>query len=184
MTDRAHLVFHHSAGVGSDLIRLRTRGWSNHVSILYTAPAGTYLDKLLYEARSTFGVTGPGHKKARTLDEAIAGGDMVEVYQLPFVPAGDETAARLWLDQQLGKGYDKPGILGFIPLPLSQAISHQLKRQSDELWFCSELGQGLTVKRGKPALVNVQPWQVDPEWLRSSPLKTFVFATTPNGQPA
>jgi hypothetical protein len=174
-------VWHASQGVGSHMIRLRHPGcWSNHASGLYAPPDATEDDLLsatLFEARAKIGVTVPGHPKARTLAQAIEGGDAVEVYRLDPVPADAELAAFNWDLAQSGKEYDTPGLLGFLPLTLlrRRAIEQQQKRQYDSKWWCSEYRMAQTMKRGLPGLQNVAPFQVDPEWLRTSPLMTFVF---------
>ncbi len=182
----SYAVFHASKGAGSHFIRLRHPGcWSNHASGLYARADATFdelLGSTLFESRNKFGVTVPGNPKARTLADAIAGGDAVEVWrQHPVTPAA-EWAAYEWDLAQDGKEYDMPGLAGFLPLTLIRrhAMEQQLKRKYDSKWWCSEYRIAQTFKRGLPALKNVAPFQVDPEWLRTSPLADFVFGAPDN----
>lgn len=179
-------VSHASEGAGSHLIRLRHPGcWSNHSSGFYAPLDATpeqLLAAVLFESRAKVGVTGPGHPKARTLQQAIDGGDAVEVYRLDPVQPAAEHVAYQWDLEQIGKEYDMPGLAGFLPLTLIRrhAMEQQRKRKYDSKWWCSEYRFAQTMKRGLPALQNVAPFQVDPEWLRTSPLQTFVFGAPDN----
>ena len=183
-------VFHASKGAGSHVIRLTHPGcWSNHASNLYApldASATELLETILFESRAKIGVTGywPDgrlHEKARTLAQAIAGGDAVEVYRWDAVHPDAERIAYEWDTRQIGKEYDAPGLGGFIPISLirDRALRQQ-QRQYDAKWWCSEKCYAQTMKRGLPALQNVVPFQIDPEWHRTSPLKTFVFGAPDN----
>ena len=182
----SYAVFHASQGAGSHMIRLRHPGcWSNHASGFYAPMHATDIEMLqavLFESRAKIGVTVPGHPKSRTLAEAIAGGDAVEVYRLDPVGFEAEAVVYEWDMAQRGKEYDMPGLLGFLPLTLirRRAIEQQQKRKYDSKWWCSEYRMAQTVKRGLPGLQNVAPFQVDPEWLRTSPLMTFVYGAPDN----
>lgn len=151
--------------------------WCNHVSGFYAPPHATkeeLLGAVLIEALGR-GVTGPGWG-GRTLAEAVAA-DEIEVYRQHPVSPDEEAAGHAWLMRQIGKGYDYPGLLGFLPLTiLRKPVLAQQKRESSARWWCSELMMARSQKRGLPALINAEPYQVDPESLRWSPLQTFVVA--------
>jgi uncharacterized protein YycO len=53
----------------------------------------------------------------------------------------DETIARLWLADQVGKGYDWTALLSFVV---------QRNWQEPDKWFCSELCEAMIDKFGKP----------------------------------
>lgn len=188
----AYAVYHASKGAGAHLIRLNDMyGWANHVSRLYAPPdaePGQLLNAPLFESRNKYGVTGQLEGGAlvpnavesggqwRTLGDAIRGGDQVEVYQLfPTTPDRALAEWQFW-QAQLGKGYDMPGLAGFVPLTIlrKSALEYQRSRKGKETWWCSEVEFAASVKWHEiPPLINTAPFQVSPEKRRTSPLQTF-----------
>ncbi len=55
--------------------------------------------------------------------------------------AVDEPAARAWLLQQVGKGYDVSALLSWV---------FRRDWQEDDRWFCSELAEAVITKFGTP----------------------------------
>lgn len=53
----------------------------------------------------------------------------------------NEDAARVWLADQVGKGYDWTALLSFVV---------QRDWQEPDKWFCSELSEAMISKFGKP----------------------------------
>lgn len=201
----AHVVYHASKGAGSHFIRLNDAyGWANHVSRLY-APPGASPEQLrqspLYESRSKVGVTGPLEGglaipneeepggRWRTLGQAITGGDAVEVYQLHDTTPERQLEEWLFWQGQLGKEYDMPGLVGFVPLTLlrKSALEYQRSRKGKESWWCSEIEFAAAVKWhgvANPPLINTAPFQCSPEKRRTSPYQTFRWGTPDNFQHA
>jgi len=188
-------VAHRSKGVGSHMIRMtRPGGWATHSSGFYAPRDVSFEDMmkvLLFESRSGKGVTGPrlwqlgingiddGHAPnpdTRTLQQAIDGGDEVEVYRWDPVPIQNEWEALQWDLQQLGKKYDMPMKI-FIPLTIFRkpALKAQRKRRYDSEWWCSEYRYAQTHRRGLAALQNAVAFTIEPELLRMSPLQDFVW---------
>lgn len=172
------VAFHHANGLGASLIRAKMPGsWPNHVSLMIvpdTKPE-TIWNGVLYEARSKLGVTGPG-RNGRIVQQAVAGGDSVEVYSL-LASADEIITIEEFLKKQLGKGYDSVGVLSsFIPLHVTQAIAKQSQREADAKWWCSELVQAATAKLRFPLLVNIQPFQTSPRDLHIAANKDLIWS--------
>lgn len=193
-----YLVFMRSSGVGAALIRQRNRGWANHVGIaqhLYDQiieSVGGDIRPVQWAKTAwgkiggLFGKKGWGKQKARgviqarTIRQAMLDNE-VRIFELPPTLPHLEEAAWQWLVDQIGKDYDHPGLVGFIPVPLPNGWETQSKREADARMFCSELAKGYADRRAgadylrgtvewAPALVLhawVEPYRVDPEWLMS-----------------
>lgn len=188
---QVHFTFHRSPGVGAAMIRARSRGWASHVGILVTVPGLDLLKVRIVEARRRHGDGREGVAASRSVSEAIAGGDEVRVFRLPAVSMEQDHAALRWLDAQHGKGYDDPGLRGFIPIPLPFGLGASRQQQDERRmaaeWWCSELAKAYADQRGVPLLgtsatrldpgmpgVYVEPWRVDPDLLMCSPFLTEV----------
>jgi hypothetical protein len=183
-----YYVYHRSNGAGSHIIRLKDPfSWSNHSSIMIADRSATVQELLetpLFEARSKIGVTGirPDNYMApnsRTLKQAIDGGDQVEVWQAFEVLPAQEFDAYEWLKRQVGKGYDMPGLAGFLPFTLlrNKVLERQKERKYEQAWWCSELKLAHSMQRGQPLLQNVMPFQVSPEDCRTSPMQAFTWGS-------
>ena len=106
--------FHHSKTLLGFLIRLCSLGHFNHASIR--------LGNYVYEATSKGGVIKTLYTKWNS--ETVA--DIIEV------PLSNEEYQRayIWLNKQVGKGYDYLGVVSFLFALLPPRKGY---------WFCSEL---------------------------------------------
>jgi len=70
-----------------------------------------------------------------------------------------------FLQDQLGKGYDFTGLLGFVS---------RSRVEDKDRWFCSELIFAAARHAGIDLLARIEPYQVDPGTLNTSPLLNHI----------
>jgi hypothetical protein len=68
----------------------------------------------------------------------------------------DRSIAERWINRQLGKAYDWPGILGFV---IGRSESGRRDRGH---WFCSELATVILRKFGVEVCGETPAWEIDP----------------------
>lgn len=206
------LVFMQNDGAGAKAIRSPSRGWANHVgAVRRLAPGEKIIEAVVGDMppvrigkqlwakirRQPANLKPSGVIQVRSLAEAALTNE-VRVFQLPEIPEAAEDAWWAWLQQQLGKGYDEPAILGFVAsyLPFVKAlplVGHALKdaqtqdaRKAGKKFMCSELQKAAADQRPHGPLqgqlcerpgdyaefagVYLEPWRCPPEELMWSPL--------------
>jgi hypothetical protein len=129
--------------IGSWLLRavLFSR-WSH--SAVFDADTG-----LVYEATAWHGV------RRRPVEDFFADYPARELREIRVAPPL-VLAARQWLDQQLGKGYDWTAIAGFFVRYWTGAHWHD---PSD--WFCSEMSEAFRSRYSTPRF-RAEAWRVTP----------------------
>ncbi len=133
----------------SRLIRWYTRFSYSHSA--YYDP----VKKLVIEA------WGGGVQEAKPLDHHTAG-TPIELFSLE-VTREQKAVIEGFLNRQLGKRYDFPGVFGFV-----------LKnRDRSNKWFCSELVFAAFLMADIPLLKRIEPARVSPGMLGASPLLNF-----------
>ena len=94
-------------------------------------------------------------------------GTRIDVYELtPALSSEDANNGLKFLSEQLGKGYDYKGILGFL---LRKKSMH-----NPNDWFCSELVFAFLNKCKRFLLNEVRPYQVSPQMLPMCPEFRYV----------
>ena len=94
-------------------------------------------------------------------------GTVFAVYSIQVTEEQKESIEE-FLQRQLGKSYDWFGILGF---PL-----RNLKLESKDRWFCSELVFTAFKQAGVELLKNTHPSEVSPRLFLKSPLLQFEYS--------
>ena len=107
--------FHHSKTLLGFFIRFFSLGHYNHVSIR--------LGNYIYEATIKGGVIKTHYKKWNS-------DTVVERIKVPLT-IEQERNVRLWLNEQVGKGYDITGVMSFLWIFMKESVGK---------WFCSEIG--------------------------------------------
>jgi uncharacterized protein YycO len=133
-------------GVISRSIRWQTDGVYSHAAIL--------LDdgKTIVEAWHT----GTGVRKKILKDWTN-----IDVYEIPCITQAQKVKVELFLNSQLGKGYDYWGILRFLT---------RRDRNNPEKWFCSELVVAALWQAGIELFAPFVPaYKVSPELISYSP---------------
>lgn len=136
---------------------IRWRTWSVYSHAAWLCASGTVIEAW----------TKGGVRHVANLSVAHTPGTIVDLYEI--TAEVDYAAAELFLKRQLGKPYDFLGILGFI-----------LRRrcQEESRWFCSELVFSAVLAGGLRLLNTLDPWQVSPGELATSPFLTKVGTFT------
>ena len=94
-------------------------------------------------------------------------GTRIDLYQLATpLDNADANKGLKFLSDQLGKGYDYKGILGFL---LRKKSMH-----NPNDWFCSELVFAFLQKCGRFVLNEVEPYQVNPQMLPMCPAFVYI----------
>ena len=91
-------------------------------------------------------------------------GTKITLYRVPCLDKQWEIFYSFLL-HQVGKKYDKMGILGFMT---------RAKSQHPDKWFCSELVFAAAKEAGIDLLARIEPYQVSPGQLDTSPILEFV----------
>ena len=134
------LLFVRTPTLGSLLIRVLTLSAWSHVAV--ALPDGSVI-----EATAAHGVI---RRSRAAFDAALPSQAMVPV----LVP--DEAAAARWLNDQVGRPYDRSALWGFL-MPWR-------RWQDPAAWFCSELAAAGLRAGGYP--VPVDAWRITPRGLR------------------
>lgn len=148
MTDAIYIGQYFGTSTISKLIRWRT--WSD---VSHTAAfLGEDLDEVV-EAWQGVGVI------RRPWTEGHEPGTRIELYRVDCTP---EERRLFWqfIHEQIGKGYDYTGILGFMT---------RTKSECADKWFCSELVFAAARHAGIELLARIEPHQVAPGVLHTSP---------------
>jgi uncharacterized protein YycO len=144
------IALYHGHGLMSRLIRWRTWSKVSHAAWLLA-------DGSVIEAWTSGGV-----RHVASLSTRHHPGTTVRIYRVPGLHS--ETVEKL-LTSQLGKKYDWLGILGFV---------FRRRTQNQDRFFCSELIYWACRMAGLELLREVEPWQVSPGELATSPFLEFV----------
>jgi len=139
----------------SRIIRLITRGPYSHAAWICR-------DGSVIEAWSGWGVRHVAHLGA--LHQV---GTQVDIYDIPSLSHDQQTRIETWLITQLGKPYDWPAVLRFLPLPWRNRDRESSASQGS--WFCSELVAAACEAAGL-RLLAVHPYMISPSMLAASPL--------------
>lgn len=101
-----------------------------------------------------------GVRKVANLSAQHAPGTVVDVFDVEGLTTEKRAEVELFLDSQLGKGYDVLGFLRFL---------FRGEDDDPDKWFCSELVQAALEQAGIPPLVRVQDHVIAPGFLAWSP---------------
>ena len=149
------------------VIRLLTRSWYSHVGLVYWHRASPHPLRLYcMEARLCQGVR---LILMSELKRRYSGG--IDYFAVEDVNDEQRDGALAFCFAQLGKLYDKPGIVRFLWAIL---LGHMEKVRRDDKWFCSELIAAAYKEQGIE-LVQQDETYTSPEDLAESDRTTYRF---------
>jgi uncharacterized protein YycO len=148
-----YLLFSDSPGIGPLVIKWFTRSKWSHVDIVLDSDLNNP-DAVLIGALAKTGVT------KYKLKERLAHAKRAKAVKINVTPTMAEPALE-WLEAQVGKDYDW-GAIFF-------AIGLNRNWQSEENWFCSELGGTFADKCGMPVVDAEVYYRVTPQDIYNSP---------------
>lgn len=133
----------------SRLIRWRTWSKVSHTAAFFAGPQG-------YEVIEAW----EGKVRRQPWTKGHTPGTRIELYRVPCTPE-QRRVFYAFLGEQEGKDYDFFGILGFMV---------RARTESKKSWFCSELVFAAAQEAGINLLSRIEPYQVAPGTLDTSPL--------------
>ena len=148
------ICLYHGKSFLSRLIRFRTWSCYSHVSWLDDSTGEVY--------EAWIG----GVRRAPNINYGHKPGTLISMFDVKLTQAQSKKLLQFF-NEQVGRGYDYLGILGF-------AFRGEFQNQNK--WFCSELIAGGFKEIGKPLLERIPNWKVYPGMLAYSPLLKWAGA--------
>ena len=149
------VVLFRGRGIMSQLIRLLTTSPYSHVGLVYLFAGRVY----------SLEAVGNGVRLILMSEVLRRYHGGIDYYEVPRAQPAQRAGAIAFCFQQLGRLYDRPGLLRFGAAIL---FGHKPARREDQSWFCSELVAAAYRKQGLP-LVAERPTYTSPADLALSP---------------